>query len=61
MARPRIIIADTDFNYIVPLQLKLVEEFFEKLFSVYKHKQGIIVAKKGKTNFLLRTLRGISE
>lgn len=31
MAKPRIIIADTDISYIVPLQLKFVEEFFEKI------------------------------
>ena len=31
MARPRIIIADTDVNYILSLQLKFVEEFFEKM------------------------------
>lgn len=31
MAKPRIIIADTDINYIVPLQLKFVEDFFEKV------------------------------
>lgn len=31
MAKPRIIIADTDFNYIIPLQLKFVEDFFEKI------------------------------
>ncbi len=30
MAKPRIIIADTDFGYIVPIQLKFAEEFFEK-------------------------------
>ena len=29
MAKPRIIIADTDLNYIIPLQLKFVEEFFD--------------------------------
>ena len=29
MAKPRIIIADTDINYIIPLQLKFVEDFFE--------------------------------
>lgn len=29
MAKPRIIIADTDAGYIVPLQLKFVEDFFE--------------------------------
>ena len=31
MARPRIIIADTDVNYILSLQLKFIEEFFEKI------------------------------
>ena len=31
MAKPRIIIADTDINYILSLQLKFVEEFFEKI------------------------------
>lgn len=31
MPRPRIIIADTDVNYINPLQLKFVEEFFEEI------------------------------
>lgn len=31
MAKPRIIIADTDVNYIQSLQLKFVEEFFEKI------------------------------
>lgn len=31
MIKPRIIIADTDANYIVPLQLKFVEDFFEKV------------------------------
>lgn len=31
MAKPRIIIADTDVNYIIPLQLKFVEDFFEKV------------------------------
>lgn len=31
MARPRIIIADTDMSYILPLQLKFIEEFFEKI------------------------------
>ena len=31
MARPRIIIADTDNNYIFPLQLRFVEEFFEQV------------------------------
>ena len=31
MAKPRIIIADTDSSYIIPLQLRFVEEFFEKI------------------------------
>ena len=31
MAKPRIIIADTDINYIIPLQLKFVEDFFENV------------------------------
>lgn len=31
MAKPRIIIADTDINYILSLQLKFVEEFFDKI------------------------------
>lgn len=31
MAKPRIIIADTDVNYIIPLQLKFVEDFYEKV------------------------------
>lgn len=31
MAKPRIIIADTDISYIIPLQQKLIEEYFEKI------------------------------
>lgn len=31
MAKPRIIIADTDSNYIMPLQLKFVEDHFEQV------------------------------
>ena len=31
MAKPRIIIADTDAGYIIPLQLKFAEDFFEKV------------------------------
>ncbi|MFR5740308.1 MAG: hypothetical protein ACLUEC_14180 [Coprococcus sp.] len=31
MRKPRIIIADTDINYILPLQFKFVQEFFEKI------------------------------
>ena len=31
MASPRIIIADSDINYIAPIQLKFIEEFFDKI------------------------------
>jgi len=31
MARPRVIIADMDANYIVPLQLKFIKEFFDRI------------------------------
>lgn len=31
MANPRIIIADSDINYIAPIQLKFIEEFFDKI------------------------------
>ncbi len=31
MTKPRIIIADTDYSYIIPLQLKFAEDFFEKV------------------------------
>lgn len=31
MAKPRIIVADTDSSYIMPLQLRFVEEFFDKI------------------------------
>lgn len=31
MIKPRIIIADTDINYITPLQQKFIEEYFEKI------------------------------
>ena len=31
MTKPRIIIADTDAGYIIPLQLKFTEDFFEKV------------------------------
>lgn len=31
MSKPRIIIADTDIGYIIPLQQKFVEEYFEKI------------------------------
>ena len=31
MSKPRIIIADTNIDYIIPLQLKFIEEFFERI------------------------------
>lgn len=31
MAKPRVVIADTDVTFIIPLQLKFVEDFFEKV------------------------------
>lgn len=31
MRKPRVVIADSDVNYIFPLQLKFVEEYFDKL------------------------------
>lgn len=31
MAKPRIIIAEIDINYLMPIQLKFVEEFYEKI------------------------------
>ncbi len=31
MAKPRVMIVDTDLNYIIPLQLKFVEEYFESV------------------------------
>ena len=31
MPRPRIIIADTDADYIIPLQLKFIEEYFDEI------------------------------
>lgn len=31
MARPRIILADTDANYLMSIQLKFIEDFFEKI------------------------------
>lgn len=31
MAKPRIILADTNFNYLMSIQLKFIEEFYEKI------------------------------
>lgn len=48
MAKPRIIIADADTSYIIPLQLKFVEEFFEKIDLE-------IISDKGYFNELFST------
>ena len=59
MAKPRIIIADSDRNYVIPLQHKFVEDFFEKvdieiitdrayfneLFAVPQHADILIVSE----------------
>ncbi len=66
MARPRIIIADTDADYILSLQQKFIEEFFEKidleiitdraffeeLFSVPQKAEILIVSEDLYTNLL---------
>ena len=58
MAKPRIIIADTDINYIIPLQAKFAEEYpnetdleiitdadyFAKLFSTPQKADILIVS-----------------
>ncbi len=31
MGKPRVIIADTDISYVIPIQLKFIVEFFEKI------------------------------
>lgn len=31
MAKPRVVIADVDTNYVIPLQLKFVEDYFEQI------------------------------
>lgn len=68
MARPRIIIADIDHGYIVPLQQKFVEEyfgkidleivteknFFEQLFSVSQKADMLIVSEELFTTELIR-------
>lgn len=68
MARPRIIIADTDHGYIVPLQQKFVEEyfgkidleivteknFFEQLFSVPQKADMLMVSEELFTTELIR-------
>lgn len=68
MAKPRIIIADTDVSYIIPLQLKFVEEFFEKvdleiitdekcfeeMFSTPQHADILIVSEEMYSKSLQR-------
>lgn len=60
MSKSRVIIADTDINYIIPLQLKFAEEFFdaidlevisdrsyfEKLFAVPQKADILIVSEE---------------
>lgn len=72
MKRPRIIIADTDSNYIVPLQLKFAEELFDKvdleiitepayfseLFSVPQTADILIVSEELFDRSLLRHTLG---
>lgn len=31
MAKPRIVIADADYNYVIPLQIKFAEAFFDRI------------------------------
>lgn len=60
MAKPRIIIADSDINYIIPLQMKFAEdmfekadielitdrEYFQKLFSNPQHADILIISEE---------------
>ena len=45
MARPKVIIADEDANYIVPLQFKFVTDFFNKIdleiITLYKNESSV--------------------
>lgn len=41
MPRPRVIVADTDLNYIIPIQLKFVEECFEKVDLEFVSDYGV--------------------
>ena len=40
MARPKVIIADEDASYIVPLQFKFVTDFFNKILKLPIGKMG---------------------
>ena len=44
MGRPRIIIADTDIGYIIPLQLKFVEDFLKKSTLKSSHLRSTLTA-----------------
>ncbi len=68
MAKPRIIVADTDLGYVQSLQLKFIEEFFEKidleiitdgayfeeLFSVPQKAEVLVVSEALYTTALQR-------
>ena len=43
MEKPRIIIADTDLNYIIPLQAKFAEEMYEQIELV---EYGLMITEK---------------
>lgn len=56
MAKPRIIIADTDYSYIIPLQLKFSEEFFDKIDIEIITEQSyldVFLATPQKANILI--------
>ena len=40
MAKPRIIIADSDVNYVIPMQAKFAEDFFENADSFILEGEG---------------------
>lgn len=53
MAKPRIIVADTDINYIIPLQLKFVEVFFEKVdLEIITDKEYLCSFSPGSCNHI---------
>ncbi len=68
MAKPKMIIADMDINYLFPLQQKFVEEFFEKIdleiiteegylkqfFSMPQRAEILIISENLYDNMLLR-------
>jgi len=68
MAKPKVIIADEDYSYIIPLQLKFAEEFFdkvdleiitekeylEKLFSTPQNADILIISEEMYTDSIKR-------